>query len=84
MQYPDRGSTVYQDLIYVFYMVATNAAIMSILLIALAFFMSHYGYKTIHIKFSKKNKYLKQLEKKQKRQEDRYIDGLHKKVKTKK
>jgi hypothetical protein len=84
MQYPDRGATIYQDFIYVFYMVVTNAAIMSVLLIAIVFFMSRYGYKTIHIKLSKKNKYLKQLKKQQKRQENKYIDGLHKKVKIKK
>ena len=72
----DRGNTVYQDLWYIFYMVVTNAAILTVLFFCLLFFMAHYGYKSITIKLNKKNQLVKQLRKHQKFQEKKYINKL--------
>jgi predicted small secreted protein len=79
-----RGSSVYEDLAYLFYMVATNAAILTMLFLCLTFFMAHYGYKSITIKLNKNKKYLKEMKKQQKVVENNYISKLEKKVKTKK
>lgn len=78
----DRGSSIYQDLLYIFYMVATNAAILLVLFLCLVFFMAHYGYKTITIKLNKKNKFIKQLKKYRKLQEENYLDKLSTDLKT--
>jgi predicted small secreted protein len=75
-----RGSSVYEDLAYLFYMVATNAAILTMLFLCLTFFMAHYGYKSITIKLNKNKKYLKQLKKQQDLKEKSYISNLQKKV----
>lgn len=80
----DRGSSVYQDLIAIFYMVITNAAIMVALFGCLCFYMAHYGYKNITVKFKKHNKILKQLKQHRKLKENKYIDDLEKSVKKKK
>lgn len=76
MNYPDRGATIYQDLTYLVSLVFTNAIILGVLSLGLLFFMTHYGYKTITIKFSKKNKYLKTLKKYQKHKEEKYLSKL--------
>ena len=80
----DRGSSVYQDLWYVFYMVVTNAAIMTVLFIGLMVFMTHYGYKSITIKLNKKNKLIKQFKKHQKQKEKNYINRLETNLHSKK
>ena len=84
MNYPDRGATIYQDLMYVASLVFTNAIILGVLSICLLFFMTHYGYKTITIKFSKKNKYLKTLKKYQKHKEEKYLGKLETNLRQKK
>lgn len=88
MNYPDRGATIYQDLMYVVSLVFTNAIILGVLSVCLLFFMTHYGYRTITIKFSKKNKYLKTLKKYREHKENKYLtkletDIIHKKKKHK-
>lgn len=80
----DRGSSVYQDLFHIFYMVVTNAAIMATLIASVFLYMAHRGYKNITIKFKKDNKIIKQIKHNQKMKESAYISQLETKVKKKK
>ena len=79
----DRGSSVYQDLFYIAYIVLTNVAIMAALLFGLIFLMAHYGYKSVTIKLNKKNKLIKALKNHQKSKETNYISRLENNLKDK-
>ena len=80
----DRGSSVYQDLFYICYIVLTNMAILSALIFGIIFLMFHYGYKGVTIKINKKNKLVKQLKKQHKSQEKKYLDRLENNLNIKK
>ncbi len=84
MNYPDRGATVYQDFIYLLYFVCTNLAILGLLGGLLFLVMLQYGYKSITIKFNKRNKLLKQIKHNEKIKEKSYMNRLENRVKKKK
>lgn len=81
MNYPERGATIYQDLVYVLFFLCTNIFILTALIGLVFVIMLSYGYKSITIKFNKRNKLLKQLKNKQKLKEKSYMSRLEKKVK---
>jgi hypothetical protein len=81
--YPDRGATAYQDFMYVICLLFTNILVLVAVIGIIFIFMLHYGYKSITIKFSKKNKLLRQIKHNEKMKEKSYIDRLDKKFKTK-
>lgn len=80
----DRGSSVYQDLAYLFYFIITNAVIMTVLVGLIFVVMLQYGYKSVTIKFNKRNKSLKQTKHNEKLKETAYLSKLEKKIKKKK
>lgn len=76
-----RGDSVYQDLSYILYFILTNMVIISIFVGLVLIIMLHYGYKSITIKFNKRNKLQKQIKKQQKRKEKQYLNSLEKRIK---
>ncbi len=81
MNYPERGATAYQDLVYLLFFVCSNIFILVGLAGIVFLVMLKYGYKSITIKFNKRNKLIKELKNLQKRKEKSYISKLEKKMK---
>lgn len=83
MNYPERGATIYQDLVYLVFFVCTNVFILAALAALVFVIMLRYGYKSVTIKFNKRNKLVKQLKNEQKLREKSYMNRLENKVKKK-
>lgn len=83
MNYPDRGATIYQDLIYLLFFICTNFFILLVLCGIVFIVMLKCGYKSITIKFNKRNKLLKKIRHSQKIKEKSYLNKLDKKLKQK-
>lgn len=83
MNYPERGTTVYQDVIYLLFFISTNFFILSAFVGIIFLIMLRCGYKSITIKFNKKNKLLKQSKNTEKIKEKFYFSKLEKKLKNK-
>lgn len=80
MNYPERGATIYQDLLYLVFFVCTNVFILAALAALVFVIMLRYGYKSVTIKFNKRNKLIKQIKNEQKIKEKSYISRLEKKI----
>lgn len=82
MNYPERGATIYQDLVYVLFFLCTNVFILAALAGLVFVVMLNYGYKSVTIKFNKRNKLKKELKRLHKRKEKSYMSKLENKIKS--